>query len=281
MTGACSPSTKSSNELRFFSTSLGPLAQVTPQGAELVVLESGGTVRIIDPRTGNQRFTGWYPGLIRLSAVSGNLIIGARSVPEPGDGSLLSIDTITGETVALAGINSFTFDLVFDPRRDVLYSIGIDSSGNTNLCANRGKGMEAQSLIASSKGGDLSAGLAIDPLNGTLFSSLGFQDVKAWNGLTLSAPPTDFEAGDVIPRRPAARGDLLGSLNSDSSVTLWSMVSGKAIGTLYLFTNKEWCLIYPNGTFTASAGGSAMIDILSGGSPVEDVEHYRLRSTRP
>jgi WD40 repeat protein len=258
-----------------FAGFTAPLLQALAQGGLLVTLEKGGTVRIIDLASGNQRFTAWFPGLTSIVRVSDTRLVGGRSVAAEVDGSLLSIDFGTGETVALSTHNIYTYELSFDPARKILYSLGVDSDGRSNLMANGGKNLEKRTSIASYDGEDLSASLALDPTTGVLYSSLGYDGITTWDGSSSSSLSSDATDGGATSRKLVVWGGLLCSLNGDSTVTLWDSSAREVIGTMYLFLDEEWCLLFPDGTFEASDGGVRHVDVYTDDIRELDKEPYR------
>jgi WD40 repeat protein len=255
-----------------FSGFASPLTQALPKGNRLATLEKGGMVRLIDLSSATLRFSVWAPGTNRIVMVSPSRLVGARSSAGGEEGSLLSIDTDTGETVVIPSASIFTYELSFDPARRILYSIGVDKDGRTDLFANSGKDFEKQTILSSYPEDDLSATIAVDSGRGVLYSSLGYDRIVTWDGSSLGK----FPPVDAVPRRLVTQGGLLYALNDDSTVGLWDPTSQKLLGEIYLFASKEWCLIMPGGKFAASDGAAALVSVLENGVAVENTTLYRV-----
>jgi hypothetical protein len=234
----------------------GPLIQVQSVGDRLLTLEKSGLVRIFALDAATPVFQVWSPGVNRLAMLSSRRLVGGRSAPE-GDGSLISIDMDTGETVIVAGRNPFAYDLAYDPARKLLYSLQVDATGNTVLLANSGKDLEQQFSVMEYPGEDLNASIVLDPTDGRLYSSLGFDRVMRWDGTGL-AP---IAANDQVPRRLAVRAGLLYSLNRNSTVSIWDTSAGRFEGDMYFFPSGEWCVLFPDGSFAASESGARLVNV--------------------
>jgi hypothetical protein len=251
----------------------GPLVQVQPAGDRLLTLEKSGLVRIFALDAAAPVFQVWSPGVNRLAMLSPRKLVGGRSAPE-GDGSLISIDMDTGETVIVAGRNPFAYDLLYDPARKLLYSLQVDASGNTVLLANSGKDLEQQFSVMEYPGEDLNASIVQDPSDGRLYSSLGFDRIMRWDGTDLAPIP----ASDQVPRRLAVRGGLLYSLNRNSTVSIWDTSAGRFVGDMYFFPSGEWCVLFPDGGFASSEGAARMVHVFEkNGAGTLERDRYRVR----
>jgi hypothetical protein len=251
----------------------GPLVQVQPQGGRLLTLEKGGTARIIGIDTTGPVFQVWSPGLNRIAMLSARRIVGGRSAPA-GDGPLMTIDMDTGETVIVAGANPFAYDILFDPGRRLVYSLQADRAGNTAFVANGGSDLDRRFLVMDYPGEDLNASLALDGTTGIVYCSLGYDRVMRWDGASLSPLQPTTE----IPRKLVVRSGTLFSLNRNSSVSAWSTVQGKAAADMYFFPAGDWCVLFPGGSFAASDGAAAAVNVFEkNGMGTLDKGRYRVR----
>ena len=182
----------------------------------------------------------------------------------------------TGETVAIRGRNLFTFGLLLDPApaggSPALYAVGIDAARSTNLLRYDGPGFERETLLDSVTEEDLDASLALDPDQHVLYATLGKDRTVSWDGRALHVIPLE----NTAPRRLAARGGLLFSLNGDSTITVADARTGARRAQIALFNDGEWCVVFRNGSYAASTGGDLHVRVLVDDAPVKATEDYRL-----
>ena len=253
-----------------------PLADLRAAAEELLGVETGGTLRIVDPVTGASRFDTRIAGAGTAVRVSAGEVVVARNSSGGSAGSLLRINMGTGETVAIRGRDLFSYALLLDrgsSGRDLaLYSIGIDSSRSTNLLRHDGAGFEKETVLDSVAEEDLDANLCLDPDQHVLYAALGRDRVVAWDGKSLRPLTVENSA----PRRLAARGKLLFAVNKDSTVTVADSQTGASRAQIALFKDGEWCIVFSDGSYAASTGGDMHVRVFVDGSPVKAAEDYRL-----
>jgi WD40 repeat protein len=244
---------------------------------ELVGIETGGTVRIVDPGTGAARFDSRIPGAVTAVRVSPKEIVAARGATGTQEGSLLRMNLGTGETVGIKGRNIFTYALLLDPglpgKGPSLYSIGIDSTRSTNLLRHDGPGFEHETLLDSVAEEDLDASLSLDPDLHVLYATLGRDRAVAWDGQTLKT----LSVENSVPMRLVGRGRLVFSINKDSTITVADAQTGTRRAQIALFADGEWCVVFKDGSYAASTGGDLHVRVFADGAPVKATEDYRLR----
>ena len=270
-----------SQSLRFRPLSLSfrsPLVDLTVSGTTLLGIENTGTVRMVDLATGATRFETRISALSAAVATSAAELIGGKNTALASGGSLVRINTKTGETVTLSGRNVFTWDLVFDPGAPAtgapsLYSLGVDAAGATNLLLHDGPGFERETLIASEPEETLDASLALDASTHVLYASLGRARIVSWDGATVGDIPTEYAS----LRRLLAGAGLLLSLDSDSVLMIANEAGGSRVAELYFFSDGEWAATVPGGGYLASPGGDAHVKVFVNGAAAKATEDYRLR----
>jgi hypothetical protein len=244
---------------------------------ELIGIEAGGTVRMVDPVSGAARFDARIPGATAAVRVSPKEIIAGRNTTSAREGSLLRLDMGTGETVAIKGRNIFTYALLLDPgvsgRGPYLYSVGIDSERSTNLLRYDGPGFERETLLDSVAEEDLDASLSLDPDQHVLYATFGRDRAIAWDGQALRTLTLE----NSVPRRLAVRGSMLFSVNRDSTVTVADAQTGARRAEIALFSDGEWCVVFKGGSYAASTGGDLHVRVFADDAPVKATEDYRLR----
>jgi hypothetical protein len=255
----------------------GPTLALRAAGSALVGIETGGTVRIVDMATGLSRFELRVPGVSAAVQTGPTEIIAARNSSSSSAGSLLRVNVETGETVAVKDRNVYTWGVSLDrPDPDgaqVLYSVGVDASGSTNLFMHDGPGFEHETLLDSVAAEDLDAGFSIDPTSHALYAIVGRDRVVRWDGKQAAVLALEGAA----PMRLVARDNLLFVLNRDGTVTVSAAATGARLGEIALFADGEWAILLRDGRYAASTGGDLHVRVFVAGAPLKTTEDYRLR----
>ncbi len=258
-----------------------PLLQLEPASGSLVSLDRTGTVRLVAlPGTvaandsGRPLFDAWLPGTLCVLAISDRELVGGRTPigSGSGGGTLLRINMRTGETVAVPGSSRSTYDLAWDAARGTLYSLGVDAAGDTVLMGHEGTGFESERVLARYEDEDLSAALALDPATGTVYASLGFGGIVAWDGSSAGLIASEGR----VPRRLAAAPGVLASVNRDSAVSLWDAATRVLAADLYLLASGDWCQVGAGGRWSASDGAAQLVRVTVDGALVVDPAAWRL-----
>jgi WD40 repeat protein len=255
-----------------------PLSRLLVNGGSLLGIENGGTVRVVDLATGAVRFETRVSALSCIVATSPGELIGGKNTALAGGGSLVRINTRTGETVAIPDRNVYTWDLVFDaaPRLGAgptLYSLGVDAAGVTNVVRHDGAGFERETVIASDPEENLDASLALDPAAHILYASLGRGRIVSWDGEKASEITAEY--GTL--RRLTPVSGLILSLDRDSLISIAEEAGGSRLADLSLFSDGEWAATVRGGGYLASPGGDAHVRVFVNGESVKATENYRLR----
>ena len=255
-----------------------PLSRLLATGSSLLGIESGGTIRLVDTASGAERFAARVSALTCVVATSPGELIGGKNTALAAGGSLVRINTRTGETVAIRGRNVFTWDLVFDadPPRGAgptLYSLGVDAAGATNLLRHDGAGFERETVIASDPEEDLDASLALDPTTHVVYAALGKARIVCWDGEKASDIPAEY---GTLRRLTSVSGIIL-SLDRDSLLGMTEETNGSHLADVSFFADGEWAATVRGGGYLASPGGDSHVKVFVNGKPVEAREDYRLR----
>ena len=159
---------------------------------------------------------------------------------------------------------------MYDAATGALYSLGVDADGTTNLLAHSGADYQNQTLVDSSPGEHLSASLCLDGATGTLYSSLGREQISRWRQGSLEKLPVSATGTVGL----ASASGILYSLNRDSSVSFIDAASGRSLADLSVFNDGGWALLLADGRFAASSGSESRVRILSDGVPVQNTGDY-------
>ncbi len=251
--------------------SLGsPIMEAMSDGSRCLLLGQDGTLRVINLAQGTTRAQMWRPGSMWASLATGNAVVVGGQPGDTEPGSLVRINMDTGETDPIPTVNRYTYEVVFDSSTGVLYSLGVDANGTTNLLAHTGKDFQTQSVVESTPGEHLTASLCFDGSTGTLYSSLGREQISRWKQGSLARLP----ASAIGTIGLFCGNGLLYSLNRDSSVSLYDAVHGDSVAELSVFPDGGWALIMPDGKFAVSAGSQSRVSVVQDGKPVRDASAY-------
>jgi hypothetical protein len=265
-------------ELRPYAAGFAaPLTSFSVNGGLAVGIEAGGLIRLTDIGAGLSLFSARVPGANTAVAVSTAELLAGRSTVTALEGSLVKIDTRTGETVGIRNPNALIFNVLLDPSGREIYSVGVDEAGATNLLRHAGSGYEQVTVLDSVAEEGTEASIALDPTPRRLYASLGRDRVVAWDGAQLRAVPVQGSAA----RKLAARNGLLYSLNRDGTVTVLSGQSGRRLAEIALFADGEWCALFDGGRYAASPGGDARVRVFLDDAAVPAPEEYRVRLAIP
>jgi hypothetical protein len=252
-----------------------PVNSLRVSGDTAVGVETGGLVRLIETSTGGSKFELHLPGATSAIPVSPTELVAGRNAAA-SSGSLMKVNMKTGETVTLRDRNTFTYGLLLDPTAPagpVLYSVGIDHNGATNLLCHGGPGFEKETVLDSIPQEDLDASLALDPETHRLYATLGLDRVISWDGAELRR----IDVENCAPLRLLARDGLLYTLNKDSTVSVLRSDTGARLAEISLFADGEWCALLRDGRYAASPGGDVRVKGFEDEAPVKATEDYRLR----
>jgi WD40 repeat protein len=221
-----------------------PILQVGVNENGLLAVEKSGSVRIFDRAGENTVFEYSAPGTKMVIPVGRDILVGARTRISAFQGSLLRVDTRTGETVPLAGSSLLSYDLAYDSERKTLYSLSVnrkDTNSTTCVIVRRAPDFDMGQAIIQFAGEDLTASVTVAP-DGWLYTSLGYETVTGWkNYIRQTLAPSKH-----IPRKLKATDQFIISLNKDSTVTVWDRRSGGILLEFYPFKDLSWVALFPN-----------------------------------
>jgi len=152
---------------------------------------NAGSLLTIDPATG----AGTFIGSTGLDAVPGLAINTAGEIygTDRVDGNLYRIDAVTGTAVFAASTGLFGLQAIAFDGNDVLYGVSFQSSGGGNLYIIEPTTGDT-TLVGPTA--DVFAGLAFDPIDGSLWASTSGAVASVEDGIFL-IDPTTGEASQV------------------------------------------------------------------------------------
>ncbi len=225
---------------------------------DFLSLESNGRCSVIDSRTGKTKFSYTSYGIQSVTRIYTGNIIAGRNQTGLIKSPLLNINTTTEEVVPVVDSNILTFMVDYDPVTRILYSLGFEKKGSelkTVLKAHRGRSLEITETLLTYPGEDSNASVIVDKNRSRVFTTLGFGGIHmlSWNGFT------SLEESDHIPRKLFLYKNILASINSDSSISVWNTSSGSLILDIYIMENGDWAAVVKDGNVFSSPGAEKYI----------------------
>ena len=198
----------------------------------------------------------WVPGASKVVSAGAHLIAGRTSATAMTT-PLLKIDATHAETLLIPDDALLIYDLAQHASGQLL-TLGVEpprTGGDpgrvrTVLRMRDGSDLARQQVVHGFSGEDLTATLAEAPDRQRVYSTLGADAVRVWDGTRLQ----ELERTDRQPRRLAVAGDLLVAHNADATFTVWNRFTRKVLFHLYLFRDFNWIVARPNGDHVHSPG---------------------------
>ena len=242
-----------------------PLIQVSPVDEHLLLLDGIGNITLYPVEqilTGSafsapepvQRY--WAPGTSRVVRVGRHLIAGRRSA-DAITAPLLKIDTGNAETLPVPDDALLIYDLEQSGGSQLL-TLGVEApegsaSGHrvrTVLRLRAGDDLARHRVLHSFSGEDVDAQLAGSAYGRHVYSSVGGDRVRTWDGYRLlPLPPTERR-----PRQLAVARDLLVARNADATFSVWNRHTRALLFDLYLFRDFNWLVVPPSGNHVHTPG---------------------------
>ncbi len=259
-----------------------PLMRVSVVGRQLLLLDRAGEIRLYDleqvlgaaldrqPQP-EQRFP--VPGAGAVAGSARRLFAGRGSAAGAA-APLLQIDAATAETILLADEALLIYDLAQHAGGDLL-TLGVEPApaapGQTRTVLKRRPryALSRPQVLATHAGEDLFAALAAAPDGRRVYSSLGLDTVRVWDGRSLEA----LEPSGRRPRQLAVAAGVLAARNADGTFTLWDRASGAVLFDLYLFRGFDWLAVEPGGRYAHSPGARRYLG--------DDLRRWRVAAPAP
>ncbi|HAK46350.1 MAG TPA: hypothetical protein DCO79_10600 [Spirochaeta sp.] len=245
-----------------------PLVSAEYDSNKLLTLDKNGECKIIDYVSGDEDFNYTSYGLRTVDFIDGRNIIAGRNSSSTLKTPLLHINTRTGETVPVEDNNILVFDLEYDELTRSLYTLGFEKRNGvmrTVLKQHTGRNHDRAETILAFPGENIGSSFTSDSNSSKIFTSLGYGGVKMlyWGGFT------SLEKTFSIPKILKLRGNLLASLNKDSSFTIFNPSNGAKVMDLFIFKDLSWAALLEGNVFYASPGAENYINIYDGNSATE------------
>jgi WD40 repeat protein len=218
----------------------------------VLVLTSSDTLFQYDARSFEQVFRHSALGMETVVGTNRYGIVVGKSRTSSFDSAVLTIDPVTRETVPLQTEAFLVYDVAYDEAADYLYALGITRGGGGRTVVTRFSGagdLSRRETIFDVAGEYLDGNLAVDPVNGDLYTSVGDSGITR---ITDGEVET-YARSSHASRRIEVSDRYIWALNRDGSVTLWNPERAEIVGDIYFFTDGGWALVTNGGRFYASS----------------------------
>ena len=266
---------------RTYAEFQAPIRHLAVFGDRILALDRSGVCRAIRSEDFSTEFQYPAPGMNKIIFARGNTIIGGRNVRADLDSALLLINSATGETVSIPDPRFLIYEVGYDSSQNALFTIGverIDGRYVTTWKSHVGEDYRQASVIQRYEGEDLTGGLAVDVEDRRVYASLGFDRVQQWDGTRLFY----LERSSHIPRDLTVAGGKLFSLNKDSTVTVWNVLTRRTLMDFYLFKDLSWLVVFRDTEYAASSQADRFLHTYLGYQSVPVLKrYYRVELSEP
>ncbi len=237
-----------------------PITDIKSTGNRLLFMESNGRLTVKEAFSLDTIFSYTAFGIQSVVPAGDEKLIAGKTKINTTDSSMVEVNIRTRETVLIESGNLYTYDLVYDPVSNQVFSLGIEQLGTrlrTVLKAHSGTHYENSRTIIASDNEDVSASIVIDPETSRIYTSLGFSSIRQFKGYGIST----LTRSEGIPRKLKIHNSYLYALNRDSSISVWDKLSGKKVMDFYILENDEWIVLLSDGTYTSSPGAQQFVSV--------------------
>lgn len=239
------------------------LVQLTAMGGRIVTLATDGSCTVLDSTDLSEEYT--YTGFgLQTVALAGNRLFLGKSRASGFNAAVLNVNINTGETVPVFTESMLMYKALSNASSNKVYALGIEEETGgrtaTTLKSFEYPSFDTERTIARFTGEDLSAGIAFDSDDETVYTSLGFEGVTAYGANETRT----FKQTDHIPRNIYIHNNLLYTINLDYSITVWNKASGKRLMDFYVFDDLNWAAVLTTGEYYASYGARRKLVVYDG-----------------
>ncbi len=230
----------------FSDTFTSPIISAEFSNNRFITLEKDGTFQDINATSGESNFSFTSYGINSVEAVYGDNLIAGRNRSAFLNSPLLHINKTTEEIVPIEESNILIFKMDYDPVTRTLYTLGFEQRSTglmTVLKSHTGRGWELTDTILTYPGEDQAGSFVVDSNKSRIYLAIGNSGMVmyGWNGFT------EMESSGHISERLYIHNDLLVSLNTDNSISIWNTNTGNNILDFYLLKTEKWIAVPKGG----------------------------------
>ena len=209
-------------------------------GNKLVYIEGSTTVNMYDMETNSysELYTG--TGIQDVVLYHGDELYVAKSASSNPRSPLISVNTVTKETVLLPIDGSVAFSLSLDQENgsNVIYGIQASSQGTNSQTTifSFYPERKTSSAIMKVAGEDVNAFLTM--YGSTIYTNIGKSQIRSYD--TKLRKEIQLNRSAALPLKLARSGNRIAVLNRDGSVSWYNAGNGTVLADWYMTTEKQW-----------------------------------------
>ena len=209
-------------------------------GNKLVYIEGSTTVNLYDMETNSysELYTG--TGIQDVVLYHGDELYVAKSASSNPRSPLISVNTVTKETVMLPVDGSVAFSLSLDQENgsNVIYGIQASSQGNNSQTTifSFYPERKTSSAIMKVAGEDVNAFLTM--YGSTIYTNIGKSQIRSYD--TKLRKEVQLNRSASLPLKLARSGNRIAVLNRDGSISWYNAGNGTVLADWYMTTEKQW-----------------------------------------
>ena len=209
-------------------------------GNKLVYIEGSTTVGLydMDINSNSELYTG--TGIQDVVLYHGDELYVAKSASSIPRSPLISVNTVTKETVMLPLDGSVAFSLSLDQENNsnVIYGIQATSQGSNSQTTIFAFYPERKTSTAIMKvaGEDVNAFLTL--YGSTIYTNIGKSQIRSYD--TKQRREVQLNRSASMPLKLARSGNRIAVLNRDGSISWYNAGNGAVLADWYMTTEKQW-----------------------------------------
>ncbi|MEE0133591.1 MAG: hypothetical protein U0I22_07335 [Treponema sp.] len=209
-------------------------------GNKLVYIEGSTTVNLydMDTHSNSELYTG--TGIQDVVLYHGDELYVAKSASSTPRSPLISVNTVTKETVMLPLDGSVAFSLSLDQENNsnVIYGIQATSQGSNTQTTIFAFYPERKTSTAIMKvaGEDVNAFLTM--YGSTIYTNIGKSQIRSYD--TKQRREVQLNRSASLPLKLARSGNRIAVLNRDGSISWYNAGNGTVLADWYMTTEKQW-----------------------------------------
>lgn len=209
-------------------------------GNKLVYVEGTSTVKLYDIEKGSNSELYAGTGIQDVVLYNDNELYVAKSASSAPRSPLISVNTVTQETVMMPIDGNVAFSLSLDEENgsNVIYGIQASSQGNksqTTIFAFYPARKTATSIM---KVADEDLNAFLNMYGSTIYTNIGKSQIRSYD--TKLRKEIQLNRSASLPLKIARSGNRIAVLNRDGSISWYNAGNGTVLADWYMTTEKQW-----------------------------------------